>query len=391
MAWSLANVSANDELHLPDFGEVGQIFLLDIIPDCLLASNSSFQVAFFYLLNDQDNPVDRGSLEQLSILTYKMNIIYLQQRLWQVYLQSGTGQLRSLVESHQHELAVAPQVWPLQVSELLIAYGDTQTKNVDDQTHLDFVQKYLSVLSKHHQRYRAQFNTIKSQLNYFTDALGYHMERYVLANALAIVQLYFDARIALIKHAYTDRWLQLNFLQHKPNDEQVSFPSLGRSVPLSCFQIQLANRICQLTFSAENTREEHVLFKTGVFYKKLPRSFHLLDTSLPASIKMIQDPAVRDALSQDYRRVIERTNVDLAHVLTSACQAAKVDCEKTLNTTLAEMWRDQRRLPNSARLSSTMLSLIEQRQKNITACVTQIYSLKSDFLLKIPTMTAIRD
>ena len=79
-----------------------------------------------------------------------MNIIYLQQRLWQVSLQSGTGQLRD---------------WA----------------NVDDQTHLDFVQ-------------------------YFTDALGYHMERYVLANALATVQLYFDARIALIKHTYTDRW-----------------------------------------------------------------------------------------------------------------------------------------------------------------------------------------
>lgn len=151
------------------------------------------------------------------------------------------------------------------------------------------------------------------------------------------------------------------------------------------------NLICQLTFAAEKAREEHVLFKTRILDKKLPRSSHLLDVSLPASIKTIHDSVVRTGLSQDYRRVIDRANVDLAHVLTSACQAAKVDCEKRLNTTLAAMWRDQRRLPNSARLSSTMLSLIEQRQKNITACVTQIYSLKSDFLLKIPTRTAIQD
>ena len=63
---------------------------------------------------------------------------------------------------------------------------------------------------------------------------------------------------------------------------------------------------------------------------------------------MIQDPAVRDTLSQDYRRVIDRANVDLAHVLILACEAAKDDCEKTLNTTLAEMWHRQHQLPNNA-------------------------------------------
>ena len=106
---------------------------------------------------------------------------------------------------------------------------------------------------------------------------------------------------------------------------------------------------------------------------------------------MIQDSVVRAGLSEDYRRVIDRTNFDLTNVLTSACEAAKIDCEKTLNAALAEIWHGQHRLPNGARLPSTLLSLIEQRQENITACVTQIYSLKTDFLVQIPTITAIRD
>ena len=136
--------------------------------------------------------------------------------------------LQSMIEFHGQKLSAPPRVWPLQVSELLIANGDTDTKNaheIDHRTHTDFVQNYLSMLSRQHQRYLTQFDTIKSQLNYFTDALGYHMERYVLKNALVTVQLLFDARIALIKRAYTDRWLQLEFLQQKPDEDQASSQS----------------------------------------------------------------------------------------------------------------------------------------------------------------------
>jgi hypothetical protein len=45
------------------------------------------------------------------------------------------------------------------------------------------------------------------------DIVDYHMERYVLRNALDTVQLFFDARIALISRACTNRLLQLEFLQ----------------------------------------------------------------------------------------------------------------------------------------------------------------------------------
>ena len=236
------------------------IFLLDIIPDCLLASNSSFGVAFFYLLHDHYNPVDPIPLEQLTILTYKMNIIYLHQRLWQVYLHSGTGQLRSLVELRGPELTVPPRVWPLQVSELLIASGDTHTKNVheiDHQTHIEFIEHYLSMLSRQYSRYRSQFDTIKSQLDYFTDAIGYHMERYVLKNALVTVQLLFDARIAVTKHAYTDHWLQLLFQQQKPDRDQVRSPTQLIFLRASCYvAILLPGSISESPLPANVCRRE---------------------------------------------------------------------------------------------------------------------------------------
>ena len=219
---SLANVSPRDDLHPWTTQERTTlspwpcVFLLDKIPDCLLASNVSFRLAFFHLLNDLRRPVDPFPLQQLAILTYKMNIVLLHQQLWQSYSQWGTGPPEGFT--------FAPCSPPLPEGSPRLANGDVHAKNmppIDGQIQTDFVQQRQAFLNEQHRRYRAQFETLKSQLTYFTEALGYHLERYVSKTALVPVRPYLQARMALIKHAYNDRVLQLEFFAQKPTDDQV--------------------------------------------------------------------------------------------------------------------------------------------------------------------------
>jgi hypothetical protein len=157
-----------------------------------------------------------------------------------------------------------------------------------------------------------------------------------------------------------------------------------------CFQLEIAKQICSLTFDKEKAERELFLFKVDIFYKKLPKSLDILQSSLPRSILTISDPVIRQRLSSQYQRIIQRTKFDLTNVLTSAVEAKKTDNEKKFVRETDKIWQNQHQLPIHDRLTPIMLTLIEQRQKNIIECLKCIYELKSELFLKAaPTTTTI--
>jgi hypothetical protein len=72
------------------------------------------------------------------------------------------------------------------------------------------------------------------------------------------------------------------------------------------------------------------------------------------------------------------------NVLATAAEVKRNDSQKTFDKETAEIWTNQRQLPIHERLTPTMLTIIEQRQKNIIECVKCIYELKGNFFLKAP-------
>ena len=156
-----------------------------------------------------------------------MNIVHLNRRLWQAYLQSATGTMRSLVKPRQQSaLVLTAHRWTLPVASLMRTKRGTDLKGLDEidhRTYMDFIQRYLSDLDERSQCYRTQFNTITNQLNNYSEMFSYQIDMFVSRTALVTARLHFDARIALIKHAYTDRLLQLEFRQSKPSDNHVGF------------------------------------------------------------------------------------------------------------------------------------------------------------------------
>ena len=152
-------------------------------------------------------------------------------------------------------------------------------------------------------------------------------------------------------------------------------------------QLQLANHICSLTFEKEKVGQEEVFLKFGVLFKKLPKSLDQMEHSLPTSITTLSDPIIRERLSKEYQRIIQQAKEDLTSVLTRASEAKKIDCQKNFDRETAEIWKTQHQLPIHERLTSRMLALIEQRQKNIIECIKCIYILKDDFFRIVPTTT----
>ena len=122
----------------------------------------------------------------------------------------------------------------------------------------------------------------------------------------------------------------------------------------------------------------------GASQLKIPTSMHLSDLHLPNMITAIQDPSERARLIADYRQGIQQAQSDLINVMISASSAVKRASQKQFNDSLADIWKDQHRLPEPARLSTGMLRWIDRRQINIADCLQYMYEFKSQISLHVP-------
>jgi hypothetical protein len=101
---------------------------------------------------------------------------------------------------------------------------------------------------------------------------------------------------------------------------------------------------------------------------------------------MVSDPTIRASLLKQYTRIIDFAKFDLNKIMTTAAATVKQDSQRELGGFMAEVWLEERRLPESERLTTSMLQLIEKRQANVIACVKVIYDQKLQFFLKTPTV-----
>ncbi|CAF1265411.1 unnamed protein product [Adineta steineri] len=349
------------------------LFFLDI-PNYLSASNSILGATFLPELRSYFQPIDFQDLQHLCMLTYHISIIHLHQQLWQRFLQSCKDQLKLqeqvslLSDNSQINLSFYPET----VTSIMISKGIidiNQQDTIEPNIYIQFIKNYLQELKEKVKQYQIQFDTLKNSLPNDTDTFVNKIDGFVQNEGLIPMKLHFQARIALDKYISIDRSYQLEYFQQKPTD----------------LQLQIVKKICSLTFDKEKTEQELILLTFGLLLKKLPKSLEILEVSLPTSITTISDSTIRERLSNEYQRIIQRAKANLTDVLRSAMEAKKNDCEKKLERETAEIWKYQRQLPTHERLSPVMLKLIEQRQKNIIECLKYIYHLKNNFLVQAPS------
>ena len=218
-------------------------FLLEKIPDCLLSSSVSFRTAFFGQLQPYQHALNPVVLEQLTVLNYRISIINFHQQLWDMYLKAGTGQIEIVDPSRQSEGSAVLHYWPPLISPFLRTKASIQITNNDELDHrrrADLVKRYLVQLDDRAKQYQVQFEAIKNEMPQNSEGLLRNIERFVRKQTLSTVKTYFETVIALIKHDYMDRLLQLGFGQEKPNEKQVDLAFLPRSPVVGrtrCFDV----------------------------------------------------------------------------------------------------------------------------------------------------------
>lgn len=129
-----------------------------------------------------------------------------------------------------------------------------------------------------------------------------------------------------------------------------------------------------------------ILFKFGVLYKKLPDSLNILEETPPNMITSLVDSTVRERLSSQYIRIIQNTKEALMSILTTAIDIKKDEFHKKFETTMNSFWNRQHNLEINERLTTRMLAIIDERQRNIVDCIKHIYKFKSNFFRATETI-----
>ena len=121
-------------------------------------------------------------------------------------------------------------------------------------------------------------------------------------------------------------------------------------------------------------------------YKKLPTSFKSLQLS--DTFDTINDVNIRQRLSNRYEKIIQQIKSDLMAVVIAATERKMYESQKKYDLAVAQMWRDNRKLPPDQQLTQTMVDLIERRAKNISEQVKCLYDfkMKHHFFVNAPTM-----
>ena len=199
-------------------------FLLDKIPDCLMASSASFRMAFSSHLKHDQHALNPVVLEKLTVLKYRMSIIDFHKQLWNAYLKSGTGQMETIDPSRQNDAKAALHYWPPVISPFMrtkTAIQKTSNYNLDHERRIDLVKRYLAQLDDRTNHYRVQFDAIKNDIASSSGTLLHEIEHFVHKETLSTVKIYFEAVMSLMKYDYVDRLLQLQYGQQKPNEQKV--------------------------------------------------------------------------------------------------------------------------------------------------------------------------
>jgi hypothetical protein len=187
-------------------------FLLDKEPYCLLTSSSTFKFAFFRELLDYAKPFDPFDLEELTMLSYQMSIINLHKQLWTTYLHSGTGQLENSHPSRRQDEKTELHYWPTFLHSFTVARAYAKRISggaMDHEMHVASVKDYLSYLEEQLHEYATQYDAMKNKVPWYTPVLTYRIDECVRKHALSAVNIYFDVIIALMKHDYMNRFMQL--------------------------------------------------------------------------------------------------------------------------------------------------------------------------------------
>jgi len=152
---------------------------------------------------------NEDDLRQLAILIHKMKFEQILHSLWEVYLQSGMGQLNG-------NIRIEPSVWPTKVKTSM--RQTIQTGMNENDACRTFVQDRLHGFHTRIQQYQTELDRRKNNWPASDRERMYQMIEKFIEGKLEVFRRKIQHQIHLVHYDYKDRMLELKFLQQNPSE-----------------------------------------------------------------------------------------------------------------------------------------------------------------------------
>ena len=202
----------------------------NIIPSYLIFNNQKFQQFIACIPSINTSSFTANNIQEIAILMRQIEINKLEKSLWEMYLQSGTGELGYTINRSSTILTSALCVWPLAVRKAIfkknkdIKLREEQLKQNDEnqittiyqinnETCRTYTVDFISELNK-----RLKKCYFK---NLFTTQIEEMILKYIEEQEISFLRIENKTKLTIVQYDYKDKIIQAEFDQVKPSDCQV--------------------------------------------------------------------------------------------------------------------------------------------------------------------------
>lgn len=321
-------------------------------------------------------------LRKLALLKFHIAVNDLDISLWNTYLQSGTGKIPLEVQPQQAAAAGETTAsthskfcrWPSDLKDKMIRDGfipaDDHQQRITNDAYMNYVHQQIRQLRNKNAEY---YNELQLEKRYLSHDLTSEMEEainiFVEQYGTSFHRLPINGKISTIEYRYKDRSLELQFLEENPH----------------AYQLEVFQNVSRHKYEKEIAKMHVAVLKQRLLCNHLPSSFESLHIPEPISLDSIRSGTIRQRLSEQYYKVLQRTKSDMFRVYIATEQAKADQCISEFDRCYEEMKENDQTGRTDKKFTPTMLRLFQQRLTNVNQHIKCIYNIKLDFFAKAPT------
>lgn len=336
----------------------------DHMPKYLRANYRLFDEVMQPLLQRNANSIRLEDLREIAYLIHNINLTNLLISQWQLYLRSGTGDIR--VPFSESKQPIHPSIWPSEVKQMMLREGTVNAvteSDIDSSQCLSFTQDYLTSLRTNVQKRQTELNDRKRRLPKFTDDPYQTIELFIFQHYMDETSLRIQKNMLLVEYNYRDHWLELEFEQLNPTEDQ----------------LRIYRELNQIKADYEKSKMNVDILKQHIFYKIFPVAFDSFRVPLPSQIGSITDTSLRETFHNRYERIVQQMKSDMMAIHIAVAEAKMRQCQHDLRCRMEQLEKQW---------TKEMIILLERRFKDYEERIRRLYNLKMDFFVKAPTVVA---
>lgn len=298
------------------------------------------------------------NLREIAVLIHHIRLTKLLISEWQVYLLSGTGEIKvSLTKTSN------VSIWPEEIKKTMLQENISE---IDNDSCLAYTKNYLKQLQDSLKRFEIEKNQYQNHLIGYTSQMNQKIEQYIFEYFIQQADLCLQYKLINIEYQHRNRLLEFEFEELQPSADQLQF----------------YRKFYEVHCEYERNKIYIDLFKQYVFYKKFPPSLNQhYRLTIPNELHSIQDLSIRSTLSNRYEQIIQRTKSDLMIIHLSMAETKLRQSQEILH-------QYQQQLQEQV-LTFDMMTLLKRRCQDYEEQLQRLYQLKMNFFVIAPTVVTL--